>query len=258
MGQYINLRGHQVFNYEWTDNGEAVLLLHGGLSQTSHWDASILPAVQNNFHVFAYDRTGHGFTGDQAGSFHFNYQLQEVIAYLEDVIKEPAHLIGFSDGGIIALMVAIKRPELVKSIVAIGANFHHSGAVSILEDWNPSDEDRAEYAITSPYAPHTMDEKIKKMRKIWASEPNISLADIAKIACPVLVLVGDDDVIKHSHSIELYETLPLGQFAVIPGTSHILPKEKPGLVNAVILQFLADLSYPITKMPIRRTNPIID
>ncbi len=255
---YINLRGHQVFTYEWDDNGEAVVLLHGGLSQTSHWDSSILPAVENEFHVFAYDRTGHGFTGDQPESFHFDFQVKEAITYLEGVVKEPAHLIGWSDGGIIALMVAISRPDLVKSIIAIGANYHHSGAVAILEDWNPTDEDRSEYAVTSPDAPHTLDEKITKMRKIWASEPNISLEDLGNIQCPVLVLVGDDEIIKHSHSIELFEALPLGQFAVIPGTSHILVKEKPALVNAIISQFLADLSYPVTRMPIRRTNPVID
>ncbi len=255
---YINLRGHQVFTYEWDDNGEAVVLLHGGMSQTSHWDSSILPAVENGFHVFAYDRTGHGFTGDQSESFHFDFQVKEAITYLEDVVKSPAHLIGWSDGGIIALMVAISRPDLVKSIVAIGANYHHSGAVAILQDWNPTPEDREEYAVTSPDAPHTLDEKITKMRKIWASEPDISLADIATIQCPVLVLVGDDEIIKHSHSIELFEALPLGQFAVIPGTSHILVKEKPALVNAIISQFLEDLSYPVTRMPIRRTNPIID
>ncbi len=255
---YINLRGHQVFTYEWDDNGEAVVLLHGGMSQTSHWDSSILPAVENGFHVFAYDRTGHGFTGDQSESFHFDFQVKEAIAYLEDVVKSPAHLIGWSDGGIIALMVAISRPDLVKSIVAIGANYHHSGVVANLVDWNPTPEDREEYALTSPDAPHTLDEKITKMGKIWASEPDISLADIATIQCPVLVLVGDDEIIKHSHSIELFEALPLGQFAVIPGTSHILVKEKPALVNAIISQFLEDLSYPVTRMPIRRTNPIID
>ncbi len=111
---------------------------------------------------------------------------------------------------------------------------------------------------TAPDAPHTLDEKITKMRKIWASEPDISLEDLGNIQCPVLVLVGDDEIIKHSHSIELFEVLPLGQFAVIPGTSHILVKEKPALVNAIISQFLADLSYPVTRMPIRRTNPVID
>ncbi len=74
MGGYIDLRGHQVFSYQWPHDGEAVVLLHGGLSQTSHWDLQILPAVDDSFNIFGYDRTGHGFTGDQEGSFHFNFQ----------------------------------------------------------------------------------------------------------------------------------------------------------------------------------------
>ena len=254
MPDYIDLRGHQTYSYEWENNGEAVLLLHGGLSQTSHWDYVLTPDLEPDFHLFAYDRTGHGYTGDQAGSFHFDFQIREAIAYLEDVVKEPAHLIGWSDGGIIAMSIAITRPELVKSLILIGANYNHSGTVIELPFTEPSDEDKAEYAATSPDAPHTLTEKIKKMLRIWETEPNIPLSDLAKIQCPVLVLAGDDDVIKHSHTIELYEALPLGQLAIIPGTSHMVPKEKPALMNAVISQFLEDLSYPVTKAPIRRTS----
>ena len=77
MSEYIDLRGHRIRSYEWPQDGEAVLLLHGGLSQTSHWDLQILPAIEDNFHIFAYDRTGHGFTGDQPGSFHFEFQKNE-------------------------------------------------------------------------------------------------------------------------------------------------------------------------------------
>ena len=127
MSEYIELRGHRIRSYEWPHDGEAVLLLHGGLSQTSHWDTQILPAIEDSFHVFAYDRTGHGFTGVQPGSFHFEFQKNEAIAYLEDVVKKPAHVIGYSDGANIALMVAIERPDLVTSIVSIAGNFDHSG-----------------------------------------------------------------------------------------------------------------------------------
>jgi pimeloyl-ACP methyl ester carboxylesterase len=67
-------------------------------------------------------------------------------------------------------------------------------------------------------------------------------------------MAGDDDVIAHDHTISLYEALPLGQLAIIPGTSHALIKEKPDLVIALVMQFLEDLSYPITRDPIRRTN----
>ena len=254
MPEYINLRNHQVYNYEWDHEGEAVVLLHGGLSKTSSWDYLMVPPLEDEFHVFAYDRTGHGFTGDQPGSLHFEFQCQEAIAYLEDVVKEPAHLIGYSDGGIIALMVAIKRPELVKSIVAIGANYHYSAPLKDFLEARVSEEDQAEYNLISPDAPHTLLEKTIRMNEIWKTEPDISLSAIASIQCPVLVMAGDDDVIAHDHTISLYEALPLGQLAIIPGTSHGLVKEKPALLIAVIMQFLEDLSYPITRDPIRRTN----
>lgn len=254
MPEYINLRNHQVYNYEWDNDGEAVVLLHGGLSKTSSWDYLMVPPLEDEFHVFAYDRTGHGFTGDQPGSLHFEFQCQEAIAYLEDVVKEPAHLIGYSDGGIIALMVAIKRPELVKSIVAIGANYHYSAPLKDFLEARVSEEDQAEYNLISPDAPHTLLEKTIRMNEIWKTEPDISLSEIASIQCPVLVMAGDDDVIAHDHTISLYEALPLGQLAIIPGTSHGLVKEKPALLIAVMMQFLEDLSYPITRDPIRRTN----
>ena len=254
MPEYINLRNHQVYNYEWEHDGEAVVLLHGGLSKTSAWDYLMVPPLEDDFHVFAYDRTGHGFTGDQPGSLHFEFQCQEAIAYLEDVVREPAHLIGYSDGGIIALMVAIKRPELVKSIVAIGANYHYSAPLKDFLEARVSEEDQAEYNLISPDAPHTLLEKTIRMNEIWKTEPDISLSEIASIQCPVLVMAGDDDVIAHDHTISLYEALPLGQLAIIPGTSHGLVKEKPALLIAVMMQFLEDLSYPITRDPIRRTN----
>ena len=91
---------------------------------------------------------------------------------------------------------------------------------------------------------------------MWRSEPDIPVSDLQKIQCPVLVMAGDDDVIRHQHTVDLFEVLPLGQLAIVPGTSHILPKEKPGLVNLIITEFLEDLSYPVTRMPIRRTNPV--
>ena len=254
MPEYINLRNNQVYNYEWDHEGEAVVLLHGGLSKTSSWDYLMVPPLEDQFHVFAYDRAGYGFTADQPGSLHFEFQCQEAIAYLEDVVKEPAHLIGYSDGGIIALMVAIKRPELVKSIVAIGANYHYSAPLKDFLEARVSEEDQAEYNLISPDAPHTLLEKTIRMNEIWKTEPDISLSEIASIQCPVLVMAGDDDVIAHDHTISLYEALPLGQLAIIPGTSHGLVKEKPALLIAVMMQFLEDLSYPITRDPIRRTN----
>ena len=253
MAQYINLRGHEIYSYEWANNGEALVIFHGGLSQTSHFDSTVLPAVEDTHHVFGYDRTGHGYTADREGSMHFEFQFEEAVAYLEDVVTEPAHLIGHSDGAIIALMVAMRRPDLVRSVVAFGGNFHYSGTLPLPEwDGYVSPEDRVEYAATSPDAPETLDGKIAKMFAIWKSEPNFTVADIAQIKCPVLVLVGDDDVIDHKHSVLMFESIPQGRLAVMPGTSHQANKEKPEMFQMFIREFLSDLSFPETKMPQRR------
>jgi pimeloyl-ACP methyl ester carboxylesterase len=249
----IDLRGHQVFSYEWDNNGEALLLLHGGLSQTSHFDYTVLPAVEKTHHIFGYDRTGHGYTGDREGSMHFQYQYQEAVAYLEDVVKEPAHIVGHSDGAIIALMLALHKPELVKSVVLFGGLFHFSGTLPMPDfDGNISQADRDEYAATSPDAPETQEAKIRKMFSIWYSEPTYTVEDVAKINLPALVIVGDDDVISHHHTFEMFEALPQGQLAVIPGTSHLANKEKPEIFQMFIREFLSNLEYPQTKMPMRR------
>jgi len=133
-------------------------------------------------------------------------------------------------------------------------NYHHSGTVIHMPFVEPSEEDKAEYAATSPDAPHTQNEKIKKMLKIWETEPDFALSDLAKIQCPTLIIVGDDDVIRHEHTLEMYRAIELSQLAIIPGTSHAAPKEKPALFSALVQQFLTDLNYPVTKMPIRRVS----
>ena len=71
MPEYLKVDGHDLYCYEWDNDGEAVVLLHGGLSKTSSWDYLLVPALEDDFHVFAYDRTAHGFTADRAGSLHF-------------------------------------------------------------------------------------------------------------------------------------------------------------------------------------------
>lgn len=254
--KYLSISGYPLWSFEWSNNGEPVLLLHGGLSNTDSFADVMVTPLQDSFHLFAYDRAGHGRSADQPGSFHFNFQRDEAIAFISDVIKEPVHLVGYSDGANIALMIAIARPELVKSIVSIAANFNADGIIElpVFDPAGISDEERAEYALMSPDAPETLAIKNAKMHEIWKVEPNIDIAEIAQISVPTLVMAGDDDVVKHSHSIELYEALSLGQLAIVPGTSHGLVKEKPEFVTALIKSFLGDQAYPVTRQPIRRTN----
>jgi pimeloyl-ACP methyl ester carboxylesterase len=246
--------GHQLFTYEYNRKGESTLLLHGGLSSTESWDWTVLPALKGR-QVFAYDRSAHGRTASREGFYHFEFQTKEAIAFIEEVIKEPVHLLGWSDGGIISLMVALKRPDLVRSIVSIGTNFHYSATPQFEEEVviELSDEDRARWAEKSPEPAHMQEVIIRKAYEVWKSEPNMSTSDLASITCPVLVLCGDDEPFSNQHTVELYESLPNAQLAIVPGTSHAVVKEKPETVQSIIKNFNKGLKvnngFVFTKMP---------
>ena len=251
---YRQVDGHQLFTYEYSIRGEATLLLHGGLSSTESWDWSVLPALKNR-HVFAYDRSAHGRTGSRDGFYHFEFQTKEAISFIETVIKEPVHLLGWSDGGIISLMVALKRPDLVKSIVSIGTNFHWD--VGLPFEAEPvielTEEERARFAERSPDPAHMQEVIIRKAHAVWKSEPNMTKADLSNISCPVLVLCGDDEPFSNHHTVDLYEALPNAQLAIVPGSSHAVVKEKPETVQSIIRTFNKGLNvnngFPFTKMP---------
>jgi pimeloyl-ACP methyl ester carboxylesterase len=254
MQRNINLRGHNVFTFQWSKRGEPLVILHGGLSHSEKTKKYLLPAVKRNFKVFAYDRTGHGRTANQKGSFHFNFQTKELIAFLEDVVKEPAHLIGISDGANIAFMAAIARPELIRSVVSIGGNTTASQIRMKFGKPEVSAESQAEHDRISPDHPSELIKKVATAFKVWRSEPSIAVTKLAKIKCPVLVLAGDDDVISAKESEKIYQAIANARLAIVPGASHAVIKEKTELVQALLKDFYANPDYPLTQSPISRIS----
>lgn len=251
---YREVAGHNLFTYEYSKKGPATLLLHGGLSSTESWDWTILPALKGR-HIFAYDRSAHGRTASRAGYYHFDFQTDEAIEFITEVIGEPVHLIGWSDGGIIALMIALKRPDLVRSIISIGTNYHYSAVPQFEEEpvIELSEADRASWAARSPEPADMQEVIIRKAYSVWRSEPTMDTNDLAKITCPVLVLCGDDEPFSNRHTIELFEALPNAQLAIVPGASHAVVKEQPKTVQSIIRKFNKSLAtndgFPVTKMP---------
>jgi pimeloyl-ACP methyl ester carboxylesterase len=254
MQRNINLRGHDIFTFQWSKRGEPLVILHGGLSHSEKTKKYLLPAVKRDFKVFAYDRTGHGRTANQKGSFHFNFQTKELIAFLEDVVKEPAHLIGISDGANIAIMAAIARPELIRSVVSIGGNTTASQIRMKFGKPEVSAESQAEHDRISPDHPSELINKVATAFKVWKSEPSIAITKLAKIKCPVLVLAGDDDVISAKESEKIYQAITNARLAIVPGASHAVIKEKTELVQALLKDFYANPDYPLTQSPISRIS----
>ncbi len=254
MQKNVSVQGHELFTFQWSKRGEALVILHGGLSHSEKVKKYLLPAVKKNFKVFAYDRTGHGRTANQKGSIHFNFQTKELIAFLEDVVKEPAHLIGVSDGAIIGLMAAISRPELVRSVVSIGGNTSPSQVRLKFGKPDVSVEAQDEHDRLSPDSASELIKKVTTAFKVWKTEPNITPAKLAKIKCPVLILAGDDDVISAKDSEKIYQAILNSRLAIVPGASHAVIKEKTNLIQELLKDFYAHPDYPLTRDPISRIN----
>jgi pimeloyl-ACP methyl ester carboxylesterase len=257
MGEYVQL-GEVKTWYEADGHGDPVVLLHGGMSDSTAWGMQ-LPAFAATYRVFSPDRRGHGKTPDVEGPLAYDDMAADTVSFLETVVGGPAHLIGWSDGGIVALLVALRRPDLVRRQVVIGANFHHDGLLDAFHLGDDPDADDVSL-FKGMYEANAVEPAkwpvfFRKSERMWREEPTMTIDEIRGIEAPTLVMVGDDDAIEYDHTIALFEALPAGQLAVVPGTSHVLNLEKPALVNQLVLDFLAETDPPGTFMPFRRATP---
>ena len=256
MGQYVDLDGVNTW-FEVDGGGDPLVLLHGGMSDGTAWGMQV-PAFAEAHRVFNPDRRGHGKTPDVDGPLHYDDMASDTIAFLETVVGGAAHLVGWSDGGIVALLVSLRRPDLVHRQVVIGANFHHEGLLDAFHLGDDPDADDVAM-FKGLYEANAVDPAnwpvfFSKSERMWREEPTMTVDDIRRIDPPTLVMAGDDDCIEYDHTVALFEALPTGQLAVVPGTSHVLNLEKPALVNQLVLDFLAETDPPGTFMPFRRAT----
>jgi pimeloyl-ACP methyl ester carboxylesterase len=248
----IDVDGHPTWIEERGDASSTVLLLHSGLSDSDTMLATLGPSLEQSHRIVAFDRRGHGYTADIDAPFHYEDMAIETIAVLEQVVGGSAHLVGWSDGGIVALLVALRRPDLVDRVVVIGTNFHHDGLLPLEFDEESSAALLEGYSARSPDGADHFPRVLEKFVTMLSTEPTLTTEDLARVAAPTLVLVGDDDLVKLDHTCALYEALPAGQLSVVPAASHLLPIEKPEETNRIILGFLAADAPPETFMPLRR------
>ena len=257
MGGYLQIGDLKTW-YEDQGAGEPLVLLHGGLSTNDTW-ASQMPDFANRFRVIAPERRGHGHTPDVEGPLSYDAMAVDTIAFLTELIGGPAHLVGWSDGGIVGLLVAMARPDLVDKLVVIGTNYDLSGLVAEATQWFASmtaDGDdlamlRTAYEAASPDGAEHWPVVVAKFKEMVATQPTISVEQLGRITASTLVLVGDDDIATLDHTVSLFRAIPNSELAVVPGTSHFVLMEKPELMNRLVVDFLERDPVP-TYLPLRR------
>jgi pimeloyl-ACP methyl ester carboxylesterase len=232
--------------------GEPLVMLHPALTD-SRALATNYEGLSQVLRIYTPDRRGHGRTPDVEGPISFQSMAEDTIAFVESVVGGPAFLFGYSDGAVVALLVARRRPDLVRRLVFAAGVFHRDGwADGVLDhDEAPPDFMRESYAEVSPDGGEHYDVVVAKVAAEHTHEPSLTAEDLHTVSTRTLILVADDDEVRLEHAIAMYRNLPDAELAVVPGTSHGLMVEKPDLCNRLILSFLTEEAVE-TFAPIRR------
>ncbi|MGH2963126.1 MAG: alpha/beta fold hydrolase [Solirubrobacterales bacterium] len=239
--------------YDEHGEGEPLALLHPGGADARAWAPNI-DALAAHFHVFTPERRGHGRTPDVEGPITYELMAADTIAFLEEVVGGPAHLVGCSAGASVALHVALRRPDLTRRLVLIAGVFHRDGwfPAAIDPDASPPDVLAEGYAELSPDGPDHFPVVHAKLARMNWEEPTITASELSGVKKRTLVMVGDDDEVTLEHAIAMYRGVPDAELAVVPGASHGLLHEKPSLCNTILVDFLTTDPVP-TIAPVRRT-----
>ncbi len=244
-GEYATVNGIKMY-YEIFGKGEPLLLIHGGSASIESWFNQI-PELAKNFRVIAPDSRGHGRTQDSTNALSYKLMATDFAALLKHLKITNTTVVGWSDGGIIGLHLAMNRPKLIKKLVVIGANFNTDGMAEEikagLKASGPTDHPPFlvdAHKALSPDGPDHWPVIFGKLKTMWLAQPNYIEADLKKIQCPTLILVGDRDIVRPEHTVKLFQTITNAQLCVIPGAGHYVPVEKPKLVNDVLTQFLKE------------------
>ena len=257
MGRYVEIGALKTW-YDEQGEGEPLVLLHGGMSTNATWAAQILE-LSAHFRIIAPERRGHGHTPDLDGPLSYDVMSADTIGFVDAVVGGPAHLVGWSDGGIVGLLVASARRDLVRKLIVIGTNFDTAGLTpEAMEGFTTLSADsddlamlREAYQTASPDGPGHWPLMVDKFKEMVSTQPAITLEQLARITAATLVVVGDHDIVALDHTSTLFRAIPNSELAVVPGTSHYLAMEKPDLVNRLVLDFLEKDPVP-TYMPLRR------
>ena len=229
--------------YEEHGSGPAILLLHGNGEDRSIFQAQV-PILAAQFRVIAVDTRGHGQSPWGEAPFTLKQFAKDLLHLLDDLAIDQVDILGFSDGGNIALLFALRWPERVRRLIISGANLYPSGMrrdvyLSIIKG----------YLIGSVKGWFSQkDRQRAKYFALMALQPHIRRSALRDITMPVLVMAGTQDIVRDNHTRRIAAALPKAKLVVLPG-GHALLTETPEAFNQTVLMFLqeTDVDQPVKR-----------
>ena len=218
-GKYYTIRGFEMYA-EVYGQGQPLLIIHGNGGSINNFIYQI-PYFAKKYKVIVADSRAQGKSADPGDSLTYEMMADDYAALLDAMKIDSAYVIGWSDGGINGLLLAIRHPEKVKKLASTGANLVPDTTAVPQEIW---DMVTPMYSALSAKNNLTPREKNGyKLLRLLVEQPHISLDDLHKIACPVLVMGGDHDVIKEEHTMLIYKNIPRAYLWILPNSGHSTP-----------------------------------
>jgi pimeloyl-ACP methyl ester carboxylesterase len=230
-------------HYAMYGHGSPVIFLHGGLSNADYWGHQV-PPVAARHTVVLMDSRGHGRSTRDARPYGYDLMADDVVALIDELKIPKADIVGWSDGGIIGLDLAMRHKDRIGKVFAFAANTVTAGVVDGVEK-NPTfaafiaraGKEYAAYSTT----PKEYDAFVEQISKMWAEQPNWTDAQLKAIDRPILVVDGDhDEAIKREHTEYIAATVPHAGLLILPNGSHFAFLQDPAQFTFAILHFLGD------------------
>jgi pimeloyl-ACP methyl ester carboxylesterase len=220
--------------YEVYGQGEPLLIVHGNGGSIATMAAQIA-FFRSRYRVIAMDSRDQGRSGDSPGRITYEKMSDDLAALLDHLKTGPVDVLGWSDGGIEALLLGMRHPAKVKKIAAMAANLDPGPDAVYPETWAMAKSMLD--ALPAAERDTPAGRRTIKVASMMFEEPNIPLQALEAIAAPTLVLAGDHDLIADNHTLDIFHHLPNSQLAIFPNATHMVPYDDPVLFNSTVLRF---------------------
>jgi len=225
-GHYAPINGIQLY-YETYGNGEPLIMLHGNGGSIEAFSNQI-PFFARQYRVIAIDSRFQGRSGGSVDTLSYDMMAADFAGLLDFLHIDSAYVLGWSDGGIDGILLAMHFPDKVKKLAVTGANI-----VPDTTAMYAGDLEEMRRTVASP----TTSAKDKTLNRMMIYQPQVPYSDLKKIQCPVLVMAGDRDMIKPEHTLKIYQSLTKGFLCIFPDSHHNVCQEHPELFNETVLRF---------------------
>jgi pimeloyl-ACP methyl ester carboxylesterase len=238
IGKYASINGANIY-YEEYGKGEPMFLIHGNGADIKSMGNQI-DYFKTKYRVIIADSRGHGKSELKTDSLTYVQMANDWAKLATHLKLDSLNVIGWSDGGIVGLLLGIHHPKKVKKIVTMGANLRpdstavYSWAIRWVNETKSFVGTKIKDKDTSENWGLSM-----QHLNLLGNQPNITHSDLSKINAPVLIVAGDKDIIREEHSVEIYQNIRNAQLCILPGETHFTPASNPEVFNQMANNFIS-------------------